>query len=350
MKKMILFVVALASVAPSTSGAADFLGWLKTGSSSSTSGKKALPADTAVLLTLEPAQNEMYPRVSPDSKSFLVDVDSRQAPGISRRLLENGDPLNAVSDDEHAVDSVAWYGNEEVSFLSSRAGGLGLWTKPADGRGILRRAIALHGDLTQTTLLADGSLIGVRLLQDKNVRATKSDGFNNWEIPGERMQVVRISADGAERMLSEGSNPAVSPDGQWVVFSMAAGRSRHLFLMRIDGSELMQLTDDRSIDAQPAWSPDGNTIVFVSDRADADLRNPEKGNWDIWAIGRDGRNLMRLTMDPARDGAPSVARGNHVLFHSDRKISREQLESHQVKGSTSGFHVWSIDLPAVAAK
>jgi len=350
MKKTILLITIVTLSLPSAGGAADFLGWLKPGSSATVSGNKVEPADAAVLLTLEPAQNEMYPRVSPDSKSFLVDIDSRKAGGVSRRLLENGDPLNAVSDDEHAADSVSWFGNEEVSFLSSRAGGLGLWTKPADGRGILRRAIALHGELTQTTLLADGSLIGVRLLQDKGVRGAKSDGFNNWDIPGERMQVVRISADGAERMLSEGSNPAVSPDGQWIVFSMAAGRSRHLFLMRIDGSELMQLTDDRSIDAQPAWTQDGKMIAFTSNRAAADLRNPEKGNWDIWVIGRDGRNLMRLTVDAARDGAPSVTRENRVLFHSDRKISKEMQEAHQVSGSTHGFHVWSIELPAVAAK
>ena len=348
MKKSLMIAAVLLLGTPAA-GAADFMDWLKS-HTPATAGKKEVPADAAALLTLEPGQNEMYPRVSPDSKSFLAVVSSRQVNEVSRRVLENGDPLNDVSDDVHAPDSFGWHGNDEVSFLSTRAGSLGLWTKPADGQGALRRAIALHGNLTQVTLLADGSMIGVRLLSEGKPVPRTSDDFDNWDIPNQHAQVVRISADGAERMLSDGINPAVSPDGQWVAFSMEAGRSRHLFLMRIDGSELMQLTDDRCIDVQPAWTPDGKRIVFASNRADADMRDPEKGNWDIWSIGRDGRDLLRLTMDPARDGAPSVATGNRVLFHSDRKIDKETQAAHQVKGGTAGFHIWSIVLPSTASK
>jgi len=346
-RTMILVALLLMGAAPSS--AANLLDWLKSGASSH-GGKAEAPTDAAVLLTLEPGQNEMYPHVSPDGQSFLVAVSSHKGNRISRRLVENGDPLNEVSDDEHAPDSIAWRGNDEVSFLSTRAGGLGLWTKPADERGIVRRMIVLHGNLTQTTLLSDGSMIGVRLLSDGKSHARRTDDFDNWQIPGQRTQIVRISADGAERMLSEGVNPAVSPDGKWIVFSMQAGRSRHLFMMRINGADLMQLTDDRSIDVQPVWSRDGKSIVFVSNRADADMRHPEKGNWDLWAIGRDGRNLIRLTMDKARDGAPSVTANNRVLFHSDRKVGRQALQAHQVRGSTRGFHIWSIALPKLSGK
>ncbi len=55
----------------------------------------------------------------------------------------------------------------------------------------------------------------------------------------------------------------------------------------------LQMTDTPFGEFEPAWSPDGKWIVFTSNRAKADMRG--KGNWDIWAIDRDGKNLMQLT-------------------------------------------------------
>ncbi|RMH59946.1 MAG: TolB protein [Zetaproteobacteria bacterium] len=312
--------------------------------------------DHAELLTLEPGQQEMYPQVSPDGRYMLVAVHDHRRLLVSRRLTENGDPLNVVSDDVHAPDSIAWYGKGQVSFLSERAGGLGIWVKAADGQGVVKRLMRLFGHLTQARVLPDGSLLAVRLdplpghNAPKRTLHMRRDAFENWQVNGFKTRIVRINADGLEQVLAEGSNPAVSPDGKWIVFSMAAGRSRHLFLMRIDGSELVQLTDARSIDVQPAWSPDGRWIVFASNRGAPDMRHPQKSNWDIWAIGRDGRGLTRLTEDPARDGAPSVGPDGRVYFHSDRKISADERALHQVSGPVGGFHVWVVRAPKLAAR
>ena len=45
-------------------------------------------------------------------------------------------------------------------------------------------------------------------------------------------------------------------NGQWDIYSVAP-----------DGSDLRQLTNDRYADLQPAFSPDGRTIAFATDRA-----------------------------------------------------------------------------------
>ncbi|MFQ5581696.1 MAG: TolB family protein [Mariprofundaceae bacterium] len=348
MLRVSMMILALFVAVP-TSQAADFLDWLKPVTSGKSKAKAKLPADDARLLTLEPGESELYPKVSPDGKTMLVVVSKRKSMMISRRLLENGDPVNVVSDDSHAPDSFAWHGNGQVTFLSKRAGGLGLWEKAADGRGVLRRLHSLNGQLTQPILLKDGSIIAVRLNQEASrqaVRRTRHDVFANWSATGYRAQIIRVQQNGAEQVLSEGTNPAVSPDGNWVVFSMAAGRSQHLFMMRVDGSELVQLTDARSIDVQPAWSPDGKWIVFTSNRSQADMRTPSHSNWDIWAIDRNGRNLSQLTLDKARDGGASVAPNGRVYFHSDRKVSKELKTARQVKGSVGGFHIWSIAMPS----
>lgn len=39
-----------------------------------------------------------------------------------------------------------------------------------------------------------------------------------------------------------------------------------IYAIRPDGSEIVQLTDELGYDGQPAWSPDGQSLAFVSDR------------------------------------------------------------------------------------
>jgi len=349
MKRIALMCFMMALVT-STAHAEGFLDWLEAHSAKSgTSAKTVAPADDARLLTLEPGENEMYPKVSPNGKSLLVISGKQRNQAVTRRVLENGDPVNVVSDDSDALDSIAWFGNDRVTFLSARAGGMGLWDKVVNGNGVLHRIHRLDGQLLQPVALSDGSMIAVRLFstdsRKQTVSSKQQEGFVNWDFPKSQPHIVRISSDGVERDLTTGVNPAVSPDGTRVVFSMQAGRSMHLFMMRVDGSDLVQLTDERSIDVQPAWSPNGKWIVFTSNRSEADMRHPNKGNWDIWAVDIQGRNIAQLTKDEARDGGANVGADGRVYFHSDRKVSKEEAEKHQVKGSNSGFHIWSIPFP-----
>jgi len=58
----------------------------------------------------------------------------------------------------------------------------------------------------------------------------------------------------------------VSPDGQSIVFDMLGD----LYLLPAAGGEATRLTTGLPYDAQPRFSPDGKSVVFVSDRQGAD--------------------------------------------------------------------------------
>ena len=63
-----------------------------------------------------------------------------------------------------------------------------------------------------------------------------------------------------------------------------------LFVINADGSGLVQLTSDPGGDGKPAWSPDGERIVFTSDRT---------GVGQVHVMDADGGNVTQLTFDNA---------------------------------------------------
>ncbi len=346
-----LFILAALMAWSVPAQAEDLLEWLHS-VSATTSGQKPAVTDAATLLTLEPGENEMYAKPSPDGKFMLTMVSKGKQMWISRRYIENGDPAGVVTEDPRAFDSIGWHGREHVYFLSNRAGGLGLWEKISDGEGMQRRLLNMRGTFTEAVLLSDGSVVAVRLNRTEPLdrqhsgNHTRRDGFNNWEHPGYHAELVHISSNGDEKVLSQGINPALSPDGKWIAFSMPVGRSYHLFRMHPDGSELIQVTDARSVDVQPAWSPDGKWIVFTSNRQHPDMRHSKRSNWDIWAIDPAGRHLTQLSTDTARDGGAQVGANGRVYFHSDRRIDAKEIKARMVDHARQGFHIWSLPLPS----
>ena len=74
----------------------------------------------------------------------------------------------------------------------------------------------------------------------------------------------------------------VSPDGQWIVFDLLGD----VFRLPIAGGEAQLLSGGRAFEHLPRFSPDGETIVFVSDRSGKD---------NLWLMNADGTNRRQLT-------------------------------------------------------
>ena len=90
---------------------------------------------------------------------------------------------------------------------------------------------------------------------------------------------------GSGLRLSEGPDlwPSWSTDGSWVAFSSTRDGQSDIYRMRPDGMQVERLTDDPAEDADPAFSPDGGSLAFISDRTDGAAR--------LHIMGADGANV-----------------------------------------------------------
>src|SRR5258708_4645231 len=83
-----------------------------------------------------------------------------------------------------------------------------------------------------------------------------------------------------------------------------------LFIAASDGGAERPLIASADTDYDPAWAPDGRSIVFTSDR---------NGSADLFRVNPDGSGLTRLTTDPAYDDQAAFSPdGKHLVFVSTR--------------------------------
>jgi Tol biopolymer transport system component len=170
-----------------------------------------------------------------------------------------------------------------------------------------------------------------------------------------RISIMKASFDpvtgtvvGQPTWITQGTkrahDPVVSPDGEWVAFQSVEGNQEDIFVIRQDGTDRRQLTDDLYKDRAPRWSPDGRRIVFYSDRS---------GHYELWTMNLDGSALQQLT----HASGPAVTRpvwspdGTQIAYHQEGgpfimdlgKPWKEQVLQAvpPISGSQSSITVWS---------
>jgi Tol biopolymer transport system component len=120
--------------------------------------------------------------------------------------------------------------------------------------------------------------------------------------------------------LGEITDPTFSPDGQKVAFSAVVGGVTDLYVYDLRGGALRRLTNDAFADLQPAWSPDGRTIAFVTDRFSSRLEGLTIGNYRLAAMDPTSGDIRALpSFEEGKNIDPEWSEdGASVFFISDR--------------------------------
>ena len=105
---------------------------------------------------------------------------------------------------------------------------------------------------------------------------------------------------------------AYSPDGERIVFTSTRDGNPELYVMDRDGSNQTRLTDKIGYDGGPFFSPDGRRIIFRADREKTDLLQ-------IYVMDADGRNEKQLTNNRAVNWGPFWhPSGERIIYATSR--------------------------------
>lgn len=112
------------------------------------------------------------------------------------------------------------------------------------------------------------------------VRSNDEGMSEIWRVNYVNGQETLILSD-KERSFTD---PQVSPDGEWLlvvgnsVSSINKKKNLDIFAVKMDGSNMVQLTYHPAQDACPRWSRDGKSVFFLSTRANED------NSYNVWKM------------------------------------------------------------------
>jgi TolB protein len=146
------------------------------------------------------------------------------------------------------------------------------------------------------------------------------------------VNIYTISPQGGERkLLLEGAgldvDPSFSPDGQYMTFVSGRYGNPHIFraALKWEGNSLSISGDKRLTyagwyNATPAWSPASDKIAFAGYDKDID-------RFDLFMMNPDGTNMERLTIRVGNNESPSWApNGQMLVFLSDRVGTQDKRD------------------------
>ncbi len=146
----------------------------------------------------------------------------------------------------------------------------------------------------------------------------------SWEFTP-YMNIYEANPDGSElKALTSGpaytAECAYSADGKKIVFASNRDGSMNLYVMNSDGTDIKQVTQTTSCyNGGPFFSPDGETVVFRAD--------PDKADYlQIYTIGVDGTNLVQLTDNEAVNWAPYWHPGGRFVAYTTSLHGHWQYE------------------------
>lgn len=122
----------------------------------------------------------------------------------------------------------------------------------------------------------------------------------------------------------------ISPDGQWVAYetNVEIENSADIYVMRFDGSDVHKLVAHSQNDYNPAWSPDGSKLLFMSDMTS------NGHDRDIFVVNADGSGLFNLSASSNFDVEPVWSPdGTRIAYRSGKFMSDEELAN--LGGSSS---------------
>ena len=307
--------------------------------------------DVALAITLNTTQDELGAQFTESLKTYYTPMlgDMKETT-VGKKIIseENAGRLN--------VSPVISPNGRWMIFLSDRnLFSTDLYLADArDGR-IIRKI---------NSILRDGNIDDYNFLESAGTWSPKSDRFAFVAFAkGRNAIIIKDPETGSNDEhihvpgVSAIAHPTWSPDGEEIAFSGMVEGQTDLFIYNLETKKVRQLTNDLYSEVYPDYSPDGNYLVFSSDRKTFE----QKKVYGRWNLHLSRINLSDNTITdyqnifPGADNLnPCYDEKGNVYFISDRdgyrnlyrtNLSGELLQMTELKTGISGISRYS---PAIS--
>jgi len=163
----------------------------------------------------------------------------------------------------------------EIVVASSRSGRFQLYAAERSNLAQLRKIAQDTATSVDPAFSPDGSRIAYTA--QRQIYVMDADGGNATRFTNSQ------STDGRAQF---------TPDGNAILFQSDRTARSQIFMQPLAGGSGVQLTQEPTVNVQPTVSPDGETIAFVSTR---------DGGTNIWLMSKDGSNQRAFTKSSGKD-------------------------------------------------
>jgi len=239
--------------------------------------------------TLGPtARHLRNPHSSPDGRSVVFEADLNSFRDIYRLWIASGRVERLTHSERGSFEPRLSPDGQHLVFTSSRDGNAELYLLNLRSHALQRLTWSPEDD-AHPRWSPDGRRL--TFVRTRRGRARVFTMEANGAHPRPLRPVSRVN--GSER------DAVFSPDGRFIALvDQLPGRASVRVVRARDGAEVGH-SEGEHVDQQPAWSPDGRYLVFVSNRT---------GNDELFLMARDSSCLEQLTHAAAADWLPRWAR------------------------------------------
>jgi serine/threonine-protein kinase len=215
-----------------------------------------------------PGADDLGASWSFDGEQIAFTRNEKGMPTIWLLPVEGGEPSPIIE----ASAMPAWFpDNERIAFMSPRGGAPNIWEMELGSRELRQLTTGGRGFDFSPDVAHNGSIAYVEFDHQVDVYWIR---LNSEELEHERLTTF----------TGENFAPRVSPDGNRIVYYR--GPPYDLWLLDRTTGQHQRLTEDPASDRLGDWSPDGEEIVFMSDR-DGAVR--------LWVLKTETRVVRQLT-------------------------------------------------------
>ena len=166
-----------------------------------------------------------------------------------------------------------------------------------------------HAKVTATapggkTAIADVYVVGEIVVASSRAAPSTPGKFQLYAV--ERSNLAQLTKLTPATDTASASDPAFSPDGSRIAFVSQRDGNAEIYVMNADGTGTTRVSNDPQSDGRPSFMPDGQSLVFHSSRT--------AGKQEIWAVNVDGTALTQLTRDSV-NSSPAVSPDGQIIAY-----------------------------------